>query len=113
MTEPEPLQQIDRTYVRYQGRKLSYFSGCDYFRLSSHPRVLAAFAEGAKRYGVSVAASRMTTGNHLLYEELEGRLAKFFGTPAAVLIGSGYLTNMAVAQAVAGNFSHALIDERA
>ena len=42
MIEPEPLQQVSRTFVRLGKRKLSYFSGCDYFRLSSHPKVLAA-----------------------------------------------------------------------
>jgi len=55
----------------------------------------------------------MTTGNHPLYEELEKRLAKFFNAPAAVLVSSGYMTNLALAQALAGEFSHALIDERA
>ena len=113
MTEPGPLQQIDRTYVRYQGRKFSYFSGCDYFRLASHPLVVAALNQGAKRYGVSVAASRMTSGNHPLYQQLEERLTQFFGAQSALLVGSGYLSNMVVAQALAGNFSHALIDERA
>jgi 7-keto-8-aminopelargonate synthetase-like enzyme len=113
MIEPEPLQQIDRTYVRYRGRKLSYFSGCDYFRLASHPKVIAALERGARTWGVSVAASRMTSGNHPLYGELEEKLARFFGAPDALLVGSGYATNLVVAQALAGNFSHALLDERA
>src|SRR5215468_173804 len=112
MPEPEPLQQIDRTYVRWRGRKLSYFAGCDYFRLASHPRVLAAFAACLKRYGFSVAASRVTTGNHVLYRELEQRLAEFFGAPSALVVSSGYATNLVVAQALAGSFSHVLIDER-
>jgi 7-keto-8-aminopelargonate synthetase-like enzyme len=113
MTEPEPLQQIDRTYVRFRNRKLSYFSGCDYFRLASHPAVLKAAQEGVKKFGLNVAASRLTSGNHALYRELEKRLAKFFDAPDALLVSSGYMTNLAVAQALAGNFSHALIDERA
>lgn len=107
------LQQTDRTYVIYRERKLSYFGGCDYFRLSSHPAVLAALREGLNRYGLNVAASRLTTGNHSLYELLEARLARFFGVEQALLISSGYLTNLAVAQALAGSFSHVLIDDRA
>lgn len=113
MTQPDPLQQVGRTYVRWRGRKLSYFSGCDYFRLASHPKVLAAARSGLHRYGLNVAASRMTTGNHSLYENLESQLARFFKAPAALLVSSGYLTNLIVAQAFAGNFSHALLDERA
>lgn len=113
MTEPEPLQQIARTYVRYKGRKLSYFSGCDYFRLASHPKVIAGLQEGLKKYGLNVAASRLTTGNHVLYHKLEKALADFFGADAALLVSNGYGANLTVAQALAGNFSHALIDAQA
>jgi len=112
MTEPESLQQVRRTYVRYRGRTLSYFTGCDYFRLASHPAVLKAVNDGLKRFGLNVAASRRTTGNHALYLELEKQLAKFFHADAAVLVSTGYVTNLAVAQALAGQFSHVLLDER-
>src|SRR6266550_4737972 len=110
MIEPEPLQQVDRTYVRFRHRKLSYFSGCDYFRLASHPKVQAALQSGLKDYGLNVAASRLTTGNHVVYGRLEKELAAFFGAEAALLISTGYLANLVVAQALAGNFSHVLID---
>jgi len=113
MTEPEPLQQIDRTCVRFRGRKLAYFSGCDYFRLASHPQVIAALQSGVKKYGLNVAASRLTTGNHVLYRELEAALADFFAAESALLVPSGYMTNLVVAQALSGSFSHALIDDHA
>jgi len=113
MQEAEPLQQVRRTYIRYHGRTLSYFGGCDYFRMASHPSVLAAVGDGLRHYGLNVAASRMTTGNHKVYAELENKLARFFGAEAALLTNSGYVTNLIVAQALAGQFSHALIDERA
>jgi glycine C-acetyltransferase len=113
MTEPEPLQQVERTYVRNRGRKLSYFSGCDYFRLASHPEVIEALEEGVAKYGLNVAASRLTTGNHMLYQKLEERLAEFFGAENALLVSGGYVTNLIVAQALAGSFSHAIVDEKA
>jgi len=113
MTEPEPLQQIDRTYVRFRRRKLSYFSGCDYFRLASHPRLIAALQAGARKFGLNVSASRLTTGNHALYRELETELATFFAAESALLVPSGYVSNLVAAQALAGTFSHALIDDAA
>jgi 7-keto-8-aminopelargonate synthetase-like enzyme len=113
MTEPEPLQQIDRTYVRFRRRKLSFFSGCDYFRLASHPRITAAVQAGMKKFGLNVAASRMTTGNHVLYGELEAELAKFFAAERALLVPTGYATNLIVAQALKGQCSHALLDDDA
>ena len=111
MTEPEPLQQIDRTCVRFRHRRLAYFSGCDYFRLASHPRVIAALHAGVKKFGLNVAASRLTTGNHLLYTRLETELADFFAAESATLVSNGYVSNLVAAQALAGNFSHALIDD--
>ncbi len=113
MTGAPTLQQVDRTYVREGNRRLSYFAGCDYYRLASHPRILKAVGQGLKRYGLNVAASRLTTGNHELYELLERRLAGFFDVESATLAGGGYAPNLMVAQALAGQFSHVLIDERA
>lgn len=113
MQETETLQQIHRTYVRWRGRKLSYFGGCDYFRLASHPRILKAVGDGLQRFGLNVAASRATTGNHEVYLQLERELARFFGAESALLASTGYVTNLLVAQAVAGQYSHALVDERA
>lgn len=113
MTEPEPLEAIGRTWIGYQGRRLVYFAGCDYFRLARHPQVLAAARAGLQNDGLNVAASRLTTGNHRLYGELEQRLARFFGGEDALLVPTGYLADLIVGQALAGNFSHALLDEQA
>src|SRR5579872_1783379 len=112
MSEPAPLQQIERTSVRFNGRKFTYFAGCDYFRLSSHPAVVRALHQGARRFGLNVAASRLTTGNHRLYLELEETLSSFFDA-AALLVPDGYAANFVVAQTLRSDFSLALIDSRA
>ena len=114
MEETGPAgQQIDRTYLRVGRRRLSYFGGCDYFRLASHPRILQAMVEGLDRYGLNVAASRKTTGNHEVYERLERALAVFFGVESAALLSNGYIASLAAAQGLAGEFTHVLIDDRA
>jgi 8-amino-7-oxononanoate synthase len=113
MTEPEPLQLLNRTEVRQGRRQLAFFSGCDYFRLTRHPAVLKAVRSGMKQFGLSVSASRSTTGNHALYGELESALGAFFEAKDALVVSTGYSAPTVVAQALAGNFSHALIDESA
>lgn len=110
---PAPLHFASATEVLRRGRRLVYFGGCDYHRLSTHPRVVAAAREAADRYGLGVAASRLTSGNHPLYEELEAWLAKFLRLPRAVLVDSGYASNLVVAQALAGEVTHAWLDARA
>jgi 7-keto-8-aminopelargonate synthetase-like enzyme len=109
----DPLWQVDRTYVMWRNCRLSYFAGCDYFRLSSHPDVQQAVRDGLERHGLNVAASRMTTGHHPLFTRLEKALAQFFGAPSALLAGSGYATNLIAVQGLHGDFSHLLMDERA
>src|SRR5262245_61297224 len=108
-----PLQQVGRTRVVSHGRRLIYFAGCDYHRLSSHPAILTAVRKGLDRFGLNVAASRKTTGNHLLYGQIESALAGFFRAESATLTSNGYMANLCLAQALAGEVSHALIDERA
>ncbi len=112
MNHPQ-LEQVDRTHVIWEGRRLLYFGGCDYHRLSSHPLIIRAVEESVRRDGLNPAASRITTGNHPAYALLETRMKDFFGTEAAVLTQSGYSANLILAQAFAGRFSAVLLDERA
>ena len=111
MDEPQPLAFIGDNEVRFQGRRLLYFSGCDYFRLARHPKLAAAAITALDRDGLNIAASRATTGNHKIYARLEGELAGFFDSETAVLLPDGYFAPLAVAQALAGEFTHAFIDE--
>ncbi len=81
--------------------------------MAQHPAVLKAVGDGLKKFGLNVAASRITTGHHKIYELLEDQLVVFFKAEDALLVSNGYLTGMAVAQALAGTFSHVLVDARA
>jgi 7-keto-8-aminopelargonate synthetase-like enzyme len=113
MTEAEPLQFAGVNEVRLGRRRLVYFSGCDYFRLARDPRVARAAIISLKRNGLSVAASRRTTGNHPIYAQLEAALAKFFDAEAALILPDGYFAPLAAAQGLAGEFTLALVDESA
>jgi glycine C-acetyltransferase/8-amino-7-oxononanoate synthase len=113
MTEPKPLQFIGDNEVRLRHCTLVYFSGCDYFRLARNPRLTTAARKALSEHGLNVAASRRTTGNHKIYAQLETELARFFGAATALVLPDGYLAPLAVAQALAGEFTHALVDELA
>jgi glycine C-acetyltransferase/8-amino-7-oxononanoate synthase len=113
MTEPESLQFVGPNHVRVGRRTLVYFSGCDYFRLARNPRLAQAAISALRENGLNVAASRKTTGNHKIYAALETALAKFFGAETALVLPDGYFAPIAAAQALAGEFTHALVDELA
>src|SRR5262249_57267298 len=90
-------------WVERDGRRLLSFSCNDYLNLSQHPQIIAAAVDAIERYGIGAGASRLVTGNHPLYEELETRLARLKGSEAACVFGSGYLANTWFIPALAGS----------
>lgn len=103
----------DGPIVVRNGRKLVSFSCNDYLNLSQHPAVKAAAIAAIDAYGAGAGASRLVTGNHPLYGELEARLARLKGTEAAIVFGSGYLANLGIIPALAGEGDLILVDELA
>jgi 8-amino-7-oxononanoate synthase len=101
----------DGIFAERGGRRLLSFSCNDYLNLSRHPAIIKAAVEAAQRYGVGAGASRLVTGNHPLYDELESRLARLKGTAAACVFGSGYLANIGIIPALAGSGDLVLVDE--
>jgi 8-amino-7-oxononanoate synthase len=100
-------------WAERDGRRLLSFSCNDYLNFSQHPQIVAAAIEATKRYGVGAGASRLVTGNHPLYDELEARLARLKGSEAACVFGSGYLANTGIIPAVVGSDDLILVDELA
>ncbi len=98
-------------WAERDGRRLMSFSCNDYLNLSQHPEVIAAAIDAVARYGVGAGASRLVTGNHPLYGELESRLARLKGTEAACVFGSGYLANTGIIPALVGEDDLILADE--
>ncbi len=96
--------------ARRDGRTLISFCCNDYLNLTQHPAVKQAAAEAASTYGTGAAASRLVTGNHPLYGQLEARLAALKGTEAALVFGSGYLANIGIVPALVGPGDLILVD---
>ncbi len=108
-----PTERTEGVWAERNGKKLLSFSCNDYLGMAQHPALKAAAIAAIERHGVGAGASRLVTGNHPLYAELEARLARFKGTEAACVFGSGYLANTGVAQALVGSGDLILIDELA
>src|SRR3954469_14468420 len=108
-----PTGRSGDLWVERNGRRLLSFSCNDYLGLSQHPALKAAAIAAIERYGVGAGASRLVTGDHPLYAELEQRLAGGEGAEAACVFGSGYLANAGIAPVLAGRGDLILIDELA
>jgi 8-amino-7-oxononanoate synthase len=109
-TLAETLRE-DGVWVVRDGRRLLSFSCNDYLGLTQHPKVKADAIAAIETYGTGAGASRLVTGNHPLYAELESRLARLKGTAAACVFGSGYLANAGIIPVLAGARDLVLVDE--
>lgn len=105
--------RTDAVHLRRDGRDLLSFCCNDYLGLSQHPAVKAAAVNATEAYGAGAGASRLITGNHPLYGELEARLAAFKDTEAACVFGSGYMANTGIIPALAGPGDLVVLDELA
>src|SRR5450432_136044 len=101
----------DGIWVERDGRRLLSFSCNDYLNLTQHPAIKRAAVAAIEKYGAGAGASRLVTGNHPLYAELEARLARIKQTEAACVFGSGYLANAGIIPVLIGRDGLVLADE--
>jgi 8-amino-7-oxononanoate synthase len=97
--------------VRLDGRAVINFSSNNYLGLANHPALAEAAKKAIDRYGCGAVASRLISGNMTLHEELEGRLAEFKGTEAALVFNSGFQANTGILSTLAGDGDAILSDE--
>ncbi|OYP35203.1 aminotransferase class I/II-fold pyridoxal phosphate-dependent enzyme [Rhodopirellula sp. MGV] len=75
------------------GKKLISFATYNYLGMSGHPVVSEAAADAVKKYGTSVSASRLVSGEKPIHRQLEETLAKFIGVDDSILMVGGHATN--------------------
>lgn len=107
---PLDTAREDGIAVTRNGRRLLSFSCNDYLNLTHHPRVKAAAVAAVETHGAGAGASRLVTGNHPLYAQLESRLAALKGAQAACVFGSGYLTNAGIVPVLVSEGDLLLVD---
>jgi len=76
----------DREYIN--------FSSYNYIGLSGDPRVLKAVHEAVERYGTSVSASRVASGERPFHGELERALASAQRAQDSLVFTAGHATNV-------------------
>jgi 8-amino-7-oxononanoate synthase len=84
------------------GRSVIGLCSNDYLGLAGHPELSRAAAAALTPFGFGAGASRHISGTSALHVQLEQRLARFVGHPAALLFATGYAANVGVIPAIAG-----------
>ncbi|MDF2388091.1 aminotransferase class I/II-fold pyridoxal phosphate-dependent enzyme [Nostoc ellipsosporum NOK] len=76
------------------GQELINYSSYNYLGMSGDPVVNSAAMEAIARYGTSVSASRVVSGEKPLHQELEKELAQLVGAEDCIVYVSGHATNV-------------------
>jgi 8-amino-7-oxononanoate synthase len=90
----------DRTIIN--GRELVSWASYNYLGMSGDTEVAAAAKAAIDRFGTSVSASRLVSGEKSLHQELEREIARLVGAEDAITFVGGHATNETVIGHVVG-----------
>jgi myxalamid-type polyketide synthase MxaB len=85
---------IARDMTQIGGKALINYSSYNYLGMSGDPIVSQAAQQAIDRYGTSVSASRVVSGERPIHRELEQAIAAFLGTEDCIAYIGGHTTNV-------------------
>jgi 8-amino-7-oxononanoate synthase len=109
--EMRTLETPTNAVMSLDGRPVINFAGSAYLGISREPELLNAGIDALRHYGARV---HLTPEQSLItpaHADVEAEAAKFFGTPAAIYIASGYLIGLTVFISLRECFDLVLLDE--
>jgi len=80
--------------VKIGDREVIMLGSNNYLGMTTNPKVKEAAKKAIDDYGVGSTGSRLLNGTMHLHNQLEERLAKFFGTESAVVFSTGMQANL-------------------
>ena len=97
LTENFPYYRVT---MEGQTRDILVWSTNDYLAMGTHPDVVDAAIDAARRFGAGAGGTRNIAGSSPLHVALEEELADLHGKDAALLFTSGYVSNQASLSAI-------------
>ncbi len=104
-------------WLEVDDKRVLNFCSNNYLGLASDKRLKRAVCAAVEKYGVGTGSVRALSGNNILHMELEDGLARFKKAESALLLQSGFMSNIAAIQTildkqdivVSDEFNHASI----
>ena len=108
-----PHAEPDGRYIVREGRRMLNLASNDYLGLAADTELRTSFLRGLppEELVPSSSSSRLLTGNHPVYDELEETLAALYGAESALAFNSGYDANSGILPAVADSGTLILADK--
>lgn len=87
------VQGAQSRQIVIDGQKVLNFCSNNYLGLADDPRIIQAAKSALDQSGFGSGASRLVCGSMTQHHELEGKIATFKKTQAALVFSSGYMAN--------------------
>ena len=111
------VKPFDHDRIQVEGKHFVNLAGNDYLGLAADRSLVQEFYEGLgpgnclEHYGPGSGASRLMTGNHDGYRQLEQGLAELYDVERVLLFNSGYHINIGLLPALAEKGDLVLADK--
>jgi glycine C-acetyltransferase len=105
------LEGEQKPVANFDGKEVINLSSNNYLGLTTHKALRRAAIDAIQTHGVGAGAVRTIAGTMDLHMALEGQIAKFKGTEAAVVFQSGFTANAGTVAAILGKDDLILSDE--
>lgn len=103
---PDPYfsvhQGLTRDTTVVDNRSLISFASYNYLGMSGDPEVTEAVIAATRKYGTSVSASRLVSGEKDIHRELEHEIAQWVGVEDSIVMVGGHATNESVIGHIVG-----------
>ncbi|MCY2976425.1 MAG: aminotransferase class I/II-fold pyridoxal phosphate-dependent enzyme [Planctomycetota bacterium] len=86
-------QGLTRDTTTIDGKEYISFASYNYLGMSGDPEVSQAVIDAVAKYGTSVSASRLVSGEKDLHRELEKGIAEWIGVDDSIVLVGGHSTN--------------------
>jgi len=106
-----PIQSAASSKVFIDGQEYLMLGSYSYLGLINHPDIIQAGHEALDKYGTGAGGVRLLTGTTDLHCLLEKKIASFKRTEDALVLSSGYVTNMTVISTLFGKDDLIVIDK--
>ncbi len=105
------IEEMDGAEVICEGRRVIMVGSNNYLGLANDPRVVEAAIEATRKYGLGCTGSRLLSGNLVLHEQLEEKLAAFMCKDSALLFSTGFFANQGALTALFEEGDYILCDK--
>ena len=105
------LESASAAESRFDGREVINLASNNYLGLTTHPKLIEAAIDAARKYGAGSGAVRTISGTMTLHMQLEERIARFKNVEACVVFQSGFAANAGTVSAILTPEDHIISDE--